>query len=111
MDDRTDDTTPVSTTTKALAVVAVAAVLGLGARELFGDAGVTAVLVLALVAVAALAYRELGGPVPARLTRTAPERPEEPEVLWRSERWFAETVERGLRALDVWRLDQDPHAL
>ena len=60
-----------------------------------------------MVAVAVFAYGELTGrPVPV-----APERGQEGAVpavpdAWRSERWIAEAVERGLRALDEWRWEQ-----
>ena len=104
MDDRA------STKTKAaLLVVAGAALVTIPAQRVFGDDGVRAVLLLGLVAVAAIAWSELTGrPLPrvvGRGRRTAPAAPavEDP---WRSERWIREAVERGLRALDEWRLEQ-----
>jgi hypothetical protein len=59
--------------------------------------------------VSVFAYGELTGrtvPWPWRLRRTADvQEPAGPDA-WRSERWIAEAVERGLRAIDEWRLEQ-----
>jgi hypothetical protein len=99
-----------STKTKAALLVTGGAVLAaVPAQRVFGDAGVRTVLLLGLVAVAALAWCELTGRPLPRLTRggrrSAPAAPavEDP---WRSERWIREAVDRGLRALDEWRLEQ-----
>ena len=107
MDDR-QGTSPIS------AVMASAGglllLLVLPARAAFGDAGVRAVLLVALVVVALFAYEQLTGrrlPRPALLSGP----PAAPAVVpvddvWRSERWIREAVQRGLRALDEWRLEQ-----
>jgi hypothetical protein len=96
-----------STKTKAALLVTGGAVLGaIPAQRVFGDDGVRTVLLLGLVAVAALAWSELTGrPLSVVGRRSAPPAPavEDP---WRSERWIREAVERGLRALDEWRLEQ-----
>lgn len=98
-----------STMTKAaLLVVGVAVLLAIPAQRMFGDAGVETVLALGLVVLAAIAWSDLTGrplPRPARRCSAAVPDPvvEDP---WRSERWVREAVERGLRALDEWRLEQ-----
>jgi hypothetical protein len=79
------------------------------ARSALGDVGVQVVLLVTMVAVLVYAYGELTGrPVPGldRFRRgPAAEPPVVPDT-WRSERWIAEAVERGLRALDEWRWEQ-----
>ena len=98
-----------STMTKAaLLVVGAVVLLTIPAQRMVGEAGVQAVLLLGLVVVAVIAWYQLTGrPVPraARRRSTAAPAPvvEDP---WRSERWIREAVERGLRALDEWRLEQ-----
>ena len=81
------------------------------AHAAFGPTGMQVVLVLSIGAVAVMAFhrasgRELVGL--AALRRAPRPEPEEPAVEdhWKSERWVAEAVERGLRALDAWRFDQ-----
>jgi hypothetical protein len=77
------------------------------ARSALGDAGVQLVLLVSLVAVAVFAYGELTGrPVPVLRRRQAAAEPPVVPDAWRSERWIAEAVERGLRALEEWRLEQ-----
>ena len=99
-----------STKTKAALLVTGGAVLGaIPAQRVFGDDGVRTVLLLGLVAVAALAWSELTGRPLSGVGRRGPRStPPAPVVedLWRSERWIREAVERGLRALDEWRLEQ-----
>ena len=66
-------------------------------------------LLVALVAVGVLAYGELTGrpvPWPGRARRHSPAAAPAADGTWRSERWIAEAVERGLRELDAWRLEQ-----
>ena len=79
------------------------------ARSAFGEPGVRLVLLVMLVAVLVFAHGELTGrPVPGldRLRRRAVEEPPAAPDTWRSERWIAEAVERGLRALGEWRWEQ-----
>jgi len=105
MDERADATT----TTRALLLVGAFLLLTLPARDLFGDRGVTAVLLVALVGVAVLAYGELTGrPVLWPLRRAAASQTEAVAAPdeWRSERWVRDAVERGLRSLEEWRLEQ-----
>jgi hypothetical protein len=84
--------------------------LVLPARAAFGDAGVQAVLLLALVGVTLFAYEQLSGrrlPRPALLAGPPASPATRPvEDAWRSERWICEAVQRGLRSLDEWRLEQ-----
>ena len=75
------------------------------ARALLGDLGVLLALLVALVAVGVFAYGELTGRPVLLGRRVAVEPPVVPDT-WRSERWIAEAVERGLRAIDEWRLEQ-----
>jgi hypothetical protein len=102
-----DDQDRASRRTRAVLVGCGLLLLLLVARSALGDLGVQLVLLVALVALAVFAYGELTGrPVPAlRRGREAAPPPEPPDA-WRSERWIAEAVERGLRALDEWRLEQ-----
>lgn len=95
--------------TKAALTACGLLVLLLVARSAFGDLGVELVLLVSLCALIAFAYGELTGrPVPGlRRLRTAPVDDAPPASdTWRSERWIAEAVERGLRALDEWRWEQ-----
>lgn len=98
-----------STVTKvALSVTAFLVLLVLG-RAVLGEPGVTLVLLLTMVALSVYAYGQLTGRPLPRLSlppRGAPAQPPVVEDVWRSERWVAEAVERGLRALDEWRLEQ-----
>ena len=89
-----------------LIVALVVLVLLLVARSALGDLGVQLVLLVSLGALTVFAYGQLTGrPVPG-LRRAAPaEAPAVPDT-WRSERWIADAVERGLRALDEWRWEQ-----
>jgi hypothetical protein len=104
-----DDQDRASRLTKAVLSGCGLLVLLLVARSALGDLGVQVVLLVALVAVMGFAYGELTGrPVPGlrRLRRAdVAEAPPVPDT-WRSERWIAEAVERGLRALDEWRWEQ-----
>lgn len=108
MDDSTDQQGSTSVF-RVLTVACVFLVLTVPARALFGETGVEVVLGFGLLAIVVLAYEELSGrrvPRP-RLRRTEVEVAEPVvEDTWRSERWVAEAVERGLRALDEWRLEQ-----
>ena len=103
-----DDQTAATVTRVALSVAAFLVLLVLG-RAVLGEPGVTLVLLLAMVAVSVFAYGQLTGRPPPRLARPARSAAVEPPVaedVWRSERWVAEAVERGLRAIDEWRLEQ-----
>ena len=104
-----DDRTGTATIGKAMALVAGVLLLVLGARALFGETGVEVALGVALVVVVLFGYEQLSGrrlPRPSLLSRP-PAGPEAPaEDVWRSERWIREAVQRGLRALDEWRLEQ-----
>jgi hypothetical protein len=102
-----DDQDRTSRLTRAALTGCGLLLLLLVARGALGDVGVQVVLAVALVAVTAFAYGELTGrPVrwPARHRRAVAPAPV-PDT-WRSERWIAEAVERGLRALDEWRWEQ-----
>jgi hypothetical protein len=104
-----DDQDRASRLTKAALSGCGLLVLLLVARSALGDLGVQLVLLIAAVAVMAFAYGELTGrPVPwlARSRRQAVALAPLVPDTWRSERWIAEAVERGLRALDEWRLEQ-----
>jgi len=80
-------------------------VLLLLARSALGELGVQVVLLVAMVAVTVFAYGALTGrPVLARRTDVAGA-PAVPDA-WRSERWIAEAVDRGLAALEEWRRQQ-----
>lgn len=98
-----------STMTKAaLLVVGAVVLLSIPTQRMFGEAGVQAVLLLGLVVVAVIAWYQLTErPLPGAVRRRRSAAPapvvEDP---WRSERWVREAVERGLRALDEWRLEQ-----
>jgi len=110
-DARMDDdarTAKAVTLTRVALLVAGCFLLTLQAGETFGDRGAEAVLVLALVAVALLAYRELTGrQLPQPWRRADGEgRPTAAVDEWRSERWVRESVERGYRALEEWRREQ-----
>ncbi len=101
-----DDQDRASRLTKAALSGCGLLLLLLVARTALGDLGVQLVLLVALVAVAVFAYGELTGrPVPGLGRRPVDEQPVVPDT-WRSERWIADAVERGLRALDEWRLEQ-----
>jgi hypothetical protein len=79
------------------------------ARDVLGDLGAQLVLLVTMVAVAALAWTTLTErPLPRLLLPggAAPAAAPVVEDVWRSERWIAEAVERGLRALEEWRLEQ-----
>jgi hypothetical protein len=90
-----------------LAKAAVAAsgllLLLLVARSALGDVGLLLVALLALGVV----VTALGGQAARRREALVPSltRDGVPDT-WRSERWIAEAVERGLRALDEWRWEQ-----
>ena len=105
-----DDQTGTSTTTKVVLWGLTFLVGVLLARTVFGDVGVQTVLLGTMVVIAALAWCQLTGrPLPrlAQLSSGAAEQPAPVvEDAWRSERWIAEAVDRGLRALEEWRLEQ-----
>ncbi len=105
-----DDSTGTASAGQILGTAAGLGVLALLARAVAGQAGVTVVLGVSLAVVLVLAHRQLTGrplrrpAVLARGRRT----PVEPVVVdaWRSERWIRDAVERGLRSLEDWRLEQ-----
>lgn len=105
MDDRTGTSNAGRVVLAALGfLVAV-----LAARATLGDPGVQVVLLVTTAAVCALAWTSLTGrPLPrlALLGGAPPVAAPVVEDVWRSERWIAEAVVRGLRALDDWRLEQ-----
>ena len=104
-----DDHGRASRRTRAALCGGALVVLLLLARSVLGDLGVQLVLLVSLLAVAVFAHGELTGrPVPwpgALRRREVAEPPAVPDT-WRSERWITEAVERGLRAIDEWRLEQ-----
>lgn len=109
MDDSTEQQGTSSPVLRVLTVACVFLVLTVPAKWLFGELGVEVVLGFGLAAIVVLAYEELSGRrVPRPRFGAAPVEAEEPEVedTWRSERWVAEAVERGMRALEEWRLEQ-----
>lgn len=98
-------------TSRTVAAVLGAALLAYVAHAAFGPTGLHVALVLVAGAVAVVAFhratgRELVG-LTALRRQPRPE-PEQPAVEdhWKSERWVSEAVERGIRALDAWRFDQ-----
>ena len=103
-----DDQDRASRLTKAVLSGCGLLLLLLVARSALGDLGVQLVLLVGLAALMGYAWGELTGrPVPGlrRLRAVPAEAPPVPDT-WRSERWIAEAVERGLRALDEWRWEQ-----
>ena len=101
-----DDQDRASRLTRAALTGCGLLVLLLAARSAVGDVGVQVVLLVAMLAVTAFAYGELTGrpvPLPRRRVVAAAPVGEDP---WRSERWIADAVERGLRELEQWRLEQ-----
>ena len=105
MDDRTG--------TWAAAKIVIAGlgflVVVLSARAAFGLVGVQVVLLATMVVVATLAWMSLTDrPLPrlSLLRGAAPAAEPVVEDAWRSERWIADAVERGLRALEEWRMEQ-----
>ncbi len=94
--------------TKSIGVLLGVALLALAAQQAYGDVGLKAVLVLTLGALALVAFHWVSGRSFAGWQRAEKAQPAEPveEDAWRSERWVRESVERGLRTLDVWRFDQ-----
>lgn len=102
-----DDTRDNGLALKAIGIVAVFVALAFPAKQHFGDAGVSAMLFLALAVVLLLMHAQLTGrslvrlPGSGHVVAAAPAQDE-----WRSERWVREAVERGLRAIDDWRHDQ-----
>jgi len=105
-----DDQTGTSTTAKVVLSASSFLVAVLLARAAFGDVGVQTVLLGTMALVAALAWCQLTErPLPrlAQLSRGSDDPPAPVvEDTWRSERWIAEAVDRGLRALEEWRLEQ-----
>ena len=111
MDDRTGTSNAAKLVLSAFGFLVVA----LTARAVLGDLGVQLVLLVTMLGVAALAWTSFTERPLPRLAlfdsgalfgggTPAPDRAV--EDVWRSERWIAEAVERGLRALDEWRLEQ-----
>ena len=94
-----DDQDRAARLTKAALAASGVLLLLLVARSALGDVGLLLVALLALGVVATA----LGGQAARRREALAP--CEVPDT-WRSERWIAEAVERGLRALDEWRWEQ-----
>ena len=94
-----DDQDRAARLTKAALAASGLLLLLLGARSALGDVGLLLVALLALGVVATAA----GGQAARRREALVPS--EVPDT-WRSERWIAEAVERGLRALDEWRWEQ-----
>jgi hypothetical protein len=97
--------------TKPIAVLVGVALLAFAAQQAFGDDGLAVVLVLALGALALVGLHRLTGRSFAGLPAARPADlyvPSAPaqEDTWRSERWVREAVERGLRAIDEWRQEQ-----
>ena len=86
---------------RVLAVIAGFAVVAVVAKHFFGDRGIDVALIVAIGAIGQLTGRAR---VPARRRRTAPVPVIEDH--WRSDRWVQESVERGMRALDEWRVEQ-----
>ncbi len=104
-----DDRTGTSNAAKLVLASFGLLVVALTARAVLGDLGVQLVLLATMVGVSLLAWTSLTERPLPRLSllgggAPAPERVA--EDVWRSERWIAEAVERGLRALDEWRLEQ-----
>ncbi len=105
MDDRTGTSNAARFVLASFGFVVVV----LTARAVLGDLGVQLVLLVTMVSVAALAWTTLTErplPRPGLLGGAGRVAAPVVEDVWRSERWIAETVERGLRALDEWRLEQ-----
>lgn len=103
MSDRTNSTLAF----RVLLVIAAFALAAVAAEHLFGDRGIDVALALAIGAVGLLAYSELTGrrlPLPRRAAQPVPEPVVEDH--WRSDRWVQDAVDRGMRALEEWRLEQ-----
>jgi hypothetical protein len=97
--------------TKTIGALLGVALLAFAAQQAYGDDGLAAVLVVALGAMALLAFHRLSGRTFAGLpgwqrSDEAEPAPRVEDDAWRSERWVREAVERGLRSLDAWRFDQ-----
>ena len=103
-----DDSTGTASARQILRAAAGVAVLALLARAVAGEAGVTVVLVVSLAVLAVFAVQQLTGRPLPRLRARERRAPAEPVVVdaWRSERWIRDAVERGLRSLEDWRLEQ-----
>ena len=97
-----DDTQDKGLAIKAILIVGVFLALAFPAQQVYGDTGVSIVLLMALAAVVMLLQAQRTGHAALRLAGPA----EPAEDAWRSERWVREAVERGLRAIDDWRHDQ-----
>ena len=97
--------------TKGVALLVGVALLAFAAQQVFGEDGVTAVLVLSLGVLAIMGFHRLSGrsfaglSLPQRAEQDEPEAPAQDDT-WRSERWVREAVARGLRSMDEWRMDQ-----
>ena len=106
MDEPVDDVR-----TRSIGALLAVGLLGFAAWTAYGDVGLQAVLVLAIGAIALVAFHRMSGRELAGLSgwrRAEKAEPAEPvkDDAWRSERWVRESVERGLRTLDAWRFDQ-----
>ena len=105
-----DDQTGTSTTARVVLSTLSFLVAVLLARAVLGDLGVQVVLLGSMALVAALAWCQLTErPLPrlAQLSRGSDDSPAAVvDDTWRSERWIAEAVDCGLRALEDWRLEQ-----
>ena len=99
-----DDTQDKGLAIRAIAVVVVFLALAFPAQQMYGDTGVSIVLLMALAAVVMLLQAQGAGRTVVRLAGSTASAPA--EDAWRSERWVREAVERGLRAIDDWRHDQ-----
>jgi hypothetical protein len=97
--------------TKPIAVLVCVALLAFAGHQAFGGDGLGAVLVLALGSLALVGLHRLTGRSFTGLRKARPADlclPSAPaqDDTWRSERWVREAVERGLRAIDEWRQEQ-----
>ena len=100
-----DDTQDKGLAVRAILIVGVFLALAFPAQQMYGDTGVTIVLLLALAAVVMLLQvQRTSGLRLATNGSTGEAAPV--EDTWRSERWVREAVERGIRAIDDWRHDQ-----
>lgn len=104
MSDRTNHNTLAF---RILLVIAAFALAAAPAEKAFGESGIDVALALAIGAVGLLAYGELSNRTLLLKPRT------EPVVVapvvedhWRSDRWVQDSVTRGMRALEEWRLEQ-----
>lgn len=93
-------------------VMAAFALLAFPAKSQFGPTGVSGALLLALLAVALLTYRDVRPPGAAHreqvgYTNDAHATRALESDVWRSERWVQDTARRGLDSLEQWRRQHD----